>query len=497
LASIANSGEAGSPALQIRLESPLPSSLEAGSASAMYLSGTAMDGERPVRALTLFLDGRPHRVSRIGMPRFDVPERRGGWWATVGVHVPAGATEIVIEAQAEGIEGTGERVELARIPVFPRAGARDVTLSHAAADHDHAAAETHGPIAVCLATYRPDPALLRAQIDSIRAQTDTNWSCVISDDRSEPEHYARILEIVGDDRRFSVSQAPDWLGFYHNFERALSLAAPEATLVALSDQDDVWHPDKLASLRDAIGSAALVYSDQRLVDEAGRVLRDTMWVGRTNNRTDMASMLVANTVTGAATLLRRDVLERVLPFPECPGMQFHDHWIALAALAAGRLAYVDRPLYDYVQHGGAVLGRVVGPGTADRVRGRLRPPRMRDWRGAYFLGYLPARMRAQTLLMRFPDTLTASQRRGLERYVRAESSPAAFLWFIARPLRMLLGRTETRGGEWELAVGIVWVWLVALVARAPRWPDRYLLDTRFPEPLSFAQKRLGRWRERI
>ena len=485
-----------SPALRIRLESPLPSSLEAGSAGAMYLSGTAMDGQRPVQALTLFLDGRPHRVSRIGMPRFDVPERRGGWWATVGVHIPADARELILEAQAEGRSGTGERVELARISVLvpARAARADRSLGAGA---ESVRPDTEGPIAVCLATYRPDPALLRAQIDSIRAQTDGNWTCVISDDRSEPEHYARILEIVKDDRRFSVSQAPEWLGFYRNFERALALAPPEATLVVLSDQDDVWHPDKLATLRDAIGSAALVYSDQRLVDEAGRVLRDSMWVGRANNSTNMASMLVANTVTGAATLIRRDVLERVLPFPECPGMQFHDHWIALAALAAGRLAYVDRPLYDYVQHDGAVLGRVVGPGTVDRVRGRLRPPRMRDWRGAYFLGYLPARMRAQTLLMRFPDTLNASQRRGLQRYVRAESSPLAFAWFVCRPLRMLFGHTETRGGEWELAVGIVWLWLVGLVAQAPRWPDRYLLDTSFPAPLNFAQKRLGRWRERI
>jgi glycosyltransferase involved in cell wall biosynthesis len=492
VAGVEDSGERESPALRIRLESPLPSSLEAGSASALYLAGTAMDGQRPVRALTLFVDGRPHRVSRIGMPRFDVPERRGGWWATVGVHIPADASEVVFEAQADGRNGTGERVVLARIPVVPRAHVRD-----AHARENVGPPDPEGPIAVCLATYRPDPALLGAQIDSIRAQSHTNWSCVISDDRSEPEHYARILEIIGDDRRFSVSQAPEWLGFYRNFERALSLAAPEATLVALSDQDDVWHPDKLATLRTAIGSAALVYSDQRLVDEAGRVLRDTMWVGRTNNRTNMASMLVANTVTGAATLIRRDVLERVLPFPECPGIQFHDHWIALAALAAGRLAYVDEPLYDYVQHGGAVLGRVVGPGTADRVRGRLHRPRMRDWRGAYFLGYLPARMRAQTLLMRFPDTLTASQRRDLERYVQAEFSLPAFLWFVTRPLRMLFGRTETRGSEWELAIGIVWWWLVRLVARAPRWPDRYLLDTSFPEPLSFAQKRLGRWRERM
>jgi glycosyltransferase involved in cell wall biosynthesis len=470
----------------VRLESPLPPSLQAGSASEMYFSGTAMDGDLPVRALTLIIDGRPHDVATVRMPRFDVPERRGGFWTTVPVRVPDGATEVVVEVQARGRAGLGPVTELARIPV------RHVPAR--ARGHDES---VRGTIAVCMATYRPDAELLRAQIDSIRKQTDADWTCVISDDFSEPERYEQILEIVGDDPRFAVSRAPKWLGFYRNFERALMLAPPEAPLVALSDQDDVWHPDKLATLRAAIGSAALVYSDQRLTDPDGRVLRDTMWVGRFNNRTNLASMLVANTVTGAAMLIRRDVVERALPFPECPGMQFHDHWLALVALASGRLAYVDRPLYDYVQHGGAILGRVVGPGVADRVRGRLQIPRMRDWRGAYFLGYLPGRMRAQTLLMRCSDTLTASERRGVELYVRADSSPLAFLWFVGRPVRMLFGRTETRGGEWELAVGIVWRWLVSIVAAVPRWPDRYLLDTSFPEPLSFAQKRLGRWRERM
>jgi glycosyltransferase involved in cell wall biosynthesis len=452
----------------------------------VYFSGIAVDGERPVRALTLLIDGRPHLVSRIGMPRFDVPERRGGFWTTVDVQVPTAASEVVVEAQATGRNGRDERIALARIPV---------RAARAPERRDASPRDT--TIAICMATYRPDPALLRAQVDSIRAQTDTNWTCVISDDFSEPEHYEQILQVIGDDPRFSVSRAPEWLGFYRNFERALTLVPPDTQLIALSDQDDVWHPDKLATLRANIGSAALVYSDQRLTDPAGHVLRDTMWVGRSNNRTNMASMLFANTVTGAAALIRRDVVERALPFPECPGMQFHDHWLALVALATGPLQYVDRPLYDYVQHRRAILGRVAGPGGAGGARTRLRMPRMHDWRGAYFLGYLPGQMRAQTLLMRCSDTLSATERRGLELYIRAVSSPLAFLWMIARPMRMLFGRTETRGGEWELAVGVVWRWLASLVAAAPRWPDRYLLDTRFPEPLSFAQKRLGRWREQI
>jgi glycosyltransferase involved in cell wall biosynthesis len=486
LAGLGGAATDTSQGLRVRLESPLPPSLQAGTASAVYLAGAAMDGERPVQALTLLIDGRPHEVSMIGMPRFDIPERRGGFWTTVGVRVPIGADEVVVEAQARGRDGRSRRIGLARIPVTP---------SRASERRDGPAEA--GPIAIGMATYRPDPALLRAQIDSIRAQTDTNWTCVISDDFSEPERYEQILQIVGGDPRFSVSRAPEWLGFYRNFERALTLVPPEAQLIALSDQDDVWHPDKLATLRASIGSAALVYSDQRLTDPAGEVLRDTMWVGRSNNRTNMASMLVANTVTGAAMLIRRDVVERALPFPDCPGMQFHDHWLALVALASGHLQYVDRPLYDYVQHRGAILGRVVGPVAADQARRRLRMPRMHDWRGAYFLGYLPGRMRAKTLLMRCPDTLSASERRGLQLYMRADSSPLAFLWLVARPLRMLFGRTETRGGEWELAIGVVWRWLASLVAATPRWQDRYLLDTSFPEPLSFAQKRLGRWRERV
>ena len=443
-----------------------------------------MDGERPVQALTLLIDGRRHQVSMVGMPRFDVPERRGGFWTTVDVRVPIGASEVVVQAEARGRSGPSDAIELARIPVR-RARASGRLGGPADA----------GMIAICMATYRPDPDLLRAQLDSIRAQTDTNWTCVISDDCSEPESYAQILQIVGDDARFSVTRAPEWLGFYRNFERALTLAPRDAQLIALSDQDDVWHPDKLATLRASIGSAPLVYSDQRLTDPAGRVLRDTMWVGRSNNRTNIASMLVANTVTGASILVRRDVVERALPFPECPGMQFHDQWLALVALGSGPLRYVDRPLYDYVQHGGAILGRVVGAGVGDPVARRL--PRMRDWREAYFLGYLPSRMRAHTLLMRCGDTLTASQRRGLGLYMRADCSPLAFLWLVGRPLRMLLGRTETRGGESEFAVGVVWRCLASLVAASPRWPDRYLLDTSFPEPLSFAQKRLGRWRGRI
>jgi hypothetical protein len=268
--------------------------------------------------------------------------------------------------------------------------------------------------------------------------------------------------------------------------------------VALCDQDDRWHPDKLAVLRAELGTAQLVYSDQRLVDAGGRVLRETLWKGRRNNFRNLASMLIANTITGAATLFRRELVEAALPFPDTPGYQFHDHWLGLVALATGEIRYVDRPLYNYVQHAGAVFGDVSQGSTPRRRPWARAAPKLRGlstrWRAAYFYGYLAREVAAQTVLVRCPTGLTARNRRALRRFVASARSPAAFAWLAARPLRGLVGRTETLGSETGLALGILWRWLIVVRARRSRAP----MHDACPPPLgSFSQKRLRRWRARL
>jgi glycosyltransferase involved in cell wall biosynthesis len=310
---------------------------------------------------------------------------------------------------------------------------------------------------------------------------------VISDDHSSPERFGEVEAAVAGDPRFTVSRAPARRGFYANFERALRMAPAGAELIALCDQDDVWHPDKLAALRAGIGGAALAYCDQRLVGPDGRVIRGTLWDGRRNNHTDIVSLLVANTVTGAAALVRRSVVEQALPFPDAPGVAFHDHWLALVALAGGGIAYVDRPLYDYVQHRDAVFGDV---GASKR----RRP--WREARGAYFLGYVGREAFARTLLARCAGTLAPEARRALGRFLAAPDSLAALAWLAARPLRALWGRNETLGTELDLVRGILWRRLLPLLAAGARRPGRRPLDARFPEDDSFRQQRLERWRTR-
>jgi glycosyltransferase involved in cell wall biosynthesis len=339
-----------------------------------------------------------------------------------------------------------------------------------------------------MATYEPDIELFRAQIDSLRAQTDERWICVVSDDGTGEARFEEMLGHLGDDRRFSVSRAERRVGPYLNFQRALAIAPSDAELMAPCDQDDHWFKDKLQALRGALGSAQLVYSDYRLVTGDGHLIRDTYWQGRSNEYRNLASVLVANTIAGASMLFRREVADLALPFPNAPGAWYHDHWLALVALASGEVAYVDRPLYDYVQHDAAVSGHLATRRSSAAVTGS------RGLRSAYFGGYLPREVQAETLLLRCNSVLTRRKRRALAWFVASERAPAACLWLILRPLRQLTGHTETLGGEFALVRGILWRWLlVAFVGRAKR-PGRRLADASFPDPPRFEQPRLRRWR---
>jgi glycosyltransferase involved in cell wall biosynthesis len=489
--------------LEVNIELPLPSRLPVGTATAALLSGTCFHRRQRVERLEIIVGGASHRPAAFGMPRPDVARAAGeagelgyrsGFWGVLPIETRAPGN-VDVQLALRLADGNELVVPVGRIEIAQRTP--PLTLD--------ARPERSGTglIAICMATFEPDMRLFRAQVDSLRSQSDKRWICLISDDRSSPERFEEMCAVLDGDQRFGVSRSEERLGFYGNFERALTLIPGEAELVALCDQDDRWHPHKLEVLRGELGDAMLAYSDLRMVDADGRVLRETLWRGRRNNHTNLASMLVANTVAGAAMLFRRDLAELALPFPNMPGLQFHDHWLGVLALATGELAYVDRPLYDYVQHRGAVFGDV-SQGSASPPGGRL-PQRLRGvlrerrgffdhWRAAYFHGYVARAVQAQTLLARCPERISASKRRVLRRFLASSRSPAAWAWLAARSARGLVGRNETLGSEIQLAQGIMWRWLIALGVRTQR---RRACDASPPPPENFNQKRLRRWRARL
>ncbi len=318
---------------------------------------------------------------------------------------------------------------------------------------------TEAAIAIAMATCEPDRALFAAQIESLRQQTREDWLCVVSDDCSNTASFEMVEAEVGEDPRFLLSRSQRRLGFYRNFERALTLLPPGPELVALADQDDRWHPGKLATLASGLGSAVLVHSDARVVTPGGAVISPGYWTRRKPNDGDLAALLTANTVTGAASLFRRRLLERALPFPDVPGRPYHDHWLALVALASGEIAFIDEPLYDYVQHSGAVLGHVGGERSGKGRGEGAGGTRRHRWRRAYeeecrrVLGFATALEERCGLL---PDS---DRQHALERMLATRRSPLALAWLAGRGVRDSFGRSETSGGERTLLAGLAWYWL--------------------------------------
>ncbi len=460
------------------LTSPLPDPLELGGGTALRLEGTFEGTSSPPERLSVRLGSLVREVDAFGMPEPRSYGPGSRWWVILPVPASTDLGTAPLALIATGADGEAE---------FPLGELRVVRKRE---EPGPAVIEPSGPtaseqlIAICMATHEPPAEWLRRQLDSIRAQGWTNWVCLISDDGSSPEAFAVLEREVGDDARFVVSRSSERLGFYGNFERALRMIPPEAELIGFADQDDRWDPDKLEAMVEVLGSnpgAALAYSDMRVVDEAGDILSDTFWYLHQNAFDDIASLAVNNTVTGAASLFRRELLEIGLPFPPRHSDQhYHDHWLALCALAIGDIAYLDRPTYDYTRHVDSVTVQAAfewyAPAHGFRAQLRQRWRRMTrrlrmgtarpGWRAIYFDRYLLFRQLFAILELRAGERIEPRKRRSLQLLVSAESSPRAAAWLLARTLRPLIGRRETQGRERVLLGGLLWRRVIGRRARA-------------------------------
>lgn len=480
------------PTLELQLESQLPGSVAVGDGTALFIHGWCFCPQADIRSLSFLVDGERQAVAAHGMPRLDPfrmlhPDQqrsyRSGFWGLARLAPGPAERPVSLALSAELADGSVVTAALAQI-------AREQPETPLALPWPAAS----GPrVAIAMATYNPPEDLFAAQIASIRGQTHENWLCIISDDHSAPERYSFIEATVAADPRFIVSRSPRRLGFYRNFERALTLTPRDADFFALADQDDRWYPEKLSRLLVGIGPGMLAYSDARVVSRAGHLLSDTWWTRRRNNHTDLLSLLVANAVTGAASLLRPDVLAHALPFPPPQFAHFHDHWLGLVALSLGEIAYVDAPLYDYVQHHGASLGHA-GANRMTSLTERVRHPRplhdsVRMWRLHYFVDIWRLRQFCAVLLARCGPELTPAKRRTLERFLEGDASAGFLLELGARGARELVATPETLGAEWALFHALGWRALLGLTAR-PRPQRRGRLDALPPPSLIQAPGRI-------
>ncbi len=199
-------------------------------------------------------------------------------------------------------------------------------------------------ISVVLCTYNGAP-WLAEQIDSILAQSWRPLELVISDDAST-DGTGEILQRYVSDPRVRIIFQEKNSGLTANFESAIKQT--RGSLVAFSDQDDVWYPDKLEKLVAARGEHPLVYCDSLLTDEQGQGLGIKLsGLKKMYSGDDSRGYFLYSCVWGHNMLVTKDLLGHCLPMP--PDVHY-DIWIAFRAFQYGGIAYHNEVLTRYRQH---------------------------------------------------------------------------------------------------------------------------------------------------
>jgi glycosyltransferase involved in cell wall biosynthesis len=253
-------------------------------------------------------------------------------------------------------------------------------------------------LSIAMATHNGER-YLAEQLDSILCQSRLPDELIIHDDASSDTTESIIRDFA--------SRAPfpvrlkvhcRQLGSTNNFAGAIRECNGE--IIFLCDQDDIWHPNKLALIeecfmRDAKVNA--VFSDARVFHQAADLAEYKLW-DKIRFSSQEQKQIVTNeaysvllrhpVVTGATMAFRSSLRDLLLPIPDA---WVHDAWISLLIGGVSRLAIIPEQLISYRQHDKNQIGV--------RRQNKNKNKSLLDIYGKKALGYEMARTR----MLEFPN----------------------------------------------------------------------------------------------
>ena len=197
-------------------------------------------------------------------------------------------------------------------------------------------------ISVCMPTFNGER-FIQNQLDSILSQLGVNDEVIISDDSSTD----RTVDIIKgfNDSRIKLIENCTFKSPIFNLENALKEAKGE--YVFLSDQDDIWLPEKVNKIREKLTLYDIVVCNGHIIDQDENILHDSYfsWKG---SGPGFIKNLVKNSYLGCSLAFNRKILEFMLPFPKKIAM--HDIWIGMVSEFIGKPYFIQEPLFLYRRH---------------------------------------------------------------------------------------------------------------------------------------------------
>lgn len=203
-------------------------------------------------------------------------------------------------------------------------------------------------ISVVMATYNGEK-YIREQIDSILLQTYPIYELIIQDDGSTDNTCSIVREYLAKDDRIKLYINPSNLGFNKNFRTACQKATGD--YIAISDQDDIWYPQKLEKQICTIGESIICYSGfhQGSTPEIEKCTREFS----TPIRREWTPFF--RTAYGHSLLLRSDFAQDqdnwcINLSEQKEPIMCYDFWLTYNAFFKGDVAFVSEPLNWHRTH---------------------------------------------------------------------------------------------------------------------------------------------------
>jgi glycosyltransferase involved in cell wall biosynthesis len=196
-------------------------------------------------------------------------------------------------------------------------------------------------ISVCMAVKNGER-FLRQQIDSILHQLGEVDELVISDDYSTDDTVS-IIQSYFDARIVLINNKGK--GILKNFETALSVCRGE--FIFLTDQDDVWMPQRITKTIPYLNQYDLVVNDCKIVNSQLYVLHESFFDFNQSGKGFLKN-LFRNSYMGCCMAFKRVLLTKALPFPS--RIIMHDQWLGLVGELDFTIVFIPDKLVWHRRH---------------------------------------------------------------------------------------------------------------------------------------------------
>mgnify|MGYP000851863621 CR=1 FL=1 len=278
---------------------------------------------------------------------------------------------------------------------------------------------------------------LTAALQSVLAQTLADWELIFYDDASDDgsadvlrEYPDARIRCFRSERRVSLAEA-----------RELALLEAKGDWIAILDQDDLWHPDKLRRqaaciAADRAGRLALVYTRAVAFSDDGRRWEADLWhrPGELPQGAIAAQLYATGVfIVMSSVVFRRDLALRTLPFPrDLPDIT--DVYLYGELMTSFEAAAVQEYCTWYRHHPGSTTARrrkrmceqIIA--YLGRNRTRMSEPLYRR------------RIAVHETLIAWEELRSGDVAAGLRRLLRAGSLPYCFSRPLAWAFRFRLGK---------------------------------------------------------